>query len=126
MEFTLGIFDKDKNKAMVTDGTALKRAHPFFKLKQYYGKGTSCDLTNEPRAVFVEYECSNSQHTYIMGITETSTCTYKMSVATLLCKIKEFDYLKRKVQVMKIYVVFQQMNEMCIYICIFHTTFVYI
>ena len=97
MEFTLGIFDKDKNKAMVTDGTALKRAHPFFKLKQYYGKGTSCDLTNEPRAVFVEYECSNSQHTYIMGITETSTCTYKMSVATpLLCKIKEFDYLKKK------------------------------
>jgi hypothetical protein len=96
-EFTLGQFDKKKNKKMVMDGTALIKSHPYFKLKQYYGKGTSCDLTNEPRSVFVEYECSNSQHTYIMGITETSTCTYKMSVATpLLCKIKEFDYLKKK------------------------------
>ena len=97
MEFTLGKYDKQRNLNMASDGTAVAKVHPYSKFLQYYGKGTNCDLTKEPRVVNVEYECSNSQHTYIMGIVETSTCTYKMSVATpLLCKLKEFDYLKKK------------------------------
>ena len=97
MEFTLGKYDKPRNRNMASDGTAILKKHPYSKFLQYYGKGTKCDLTKEPRVVNVEYECSNSQHTYIMGIVETSTCTYKMSVATpLLCKLKEFDYLKKK------------------------------
>ena len=68
MEFTLGKYDKQRNLNMASDGTAVAKVHPYSKFLQYYGKGTNCDLTKEPRVVNVEYECSNSQHTYIMGI----------------------------------------------------------
>ena len=95
-EYMLGHFDSQVNQKLIREDVAVLSGPPQKRFKQVYNGGTKCDLTQKPRTVSVEFVCSDTETTYIMGIEEVSTCTYKMSVATpLLCEVPGFENINK-------------------------------
>ncbi|TPX35323.1 hypothetical protein SmJEL517_g02283 [Synchytrium microbalum] len=59
-------------------------------LRQHYGDGTMCDLTNQPRSVEVQFHCAQPTD-QIALIKETATCQYLLVVHTpRLCRDAAF------------------------------------
>ncbi|KAJ3273024.1 Protein OS-9, partial [Borealophlyctis nickersoniae] len=49
-------------------------------LRQYWGKGTICDMTGRPRVVEIQYHCCGDEH--ISSVREVAVCVYIMTVHT--------------------------------------------
>jgi hypothetical protein len=58
---------------------------------QWYGGGTVCDLTGQPRRTEVRYVCEPNKPEHVADVRETATCQYQALVATpRLCKHPAF------------------------------------
>jgi len=64
---------------------------PYFEI--VYDKGTTCDLTGNPRRCAVQYVCQPDGHGEVYEIKETSTCEYEVVILTsLLCPHPVYGY----------------------------------
>ncbi|CAH1449141.1 unnamed protein product [Lactuca virosa] len=97
-EFVLGEYDAEATAAYnrnLSDISTLKDPRSKDASQRYhahqYTNGTTCDLTNEPRATEVRFVCSEPR-AMISSITELSTCKYALTIhSPMLCKHQLFQ-----------------------------------
>ncbi|KAI8912139.1 hypothetical protein BC831DRAFT_491356 [Entophlyctis helioformis] len=60
-------------------------------LKEVWGGGAICDLTNAPRETTVEYHCAVGNEEYVSSLREVASCKYSVTVHTpRLCRDRLF------------------------------------
>ncbi|SAM05208.1 hypothetical protein [Absidia glauca] len=59
----------------------LRRVDGQHLLVQHWGNGSPCDITNQPRAIDVQFQCG-PENDRIAFIEEVSTCRYRMTIST--------------------------------------------
>eukprot|EP01102_Stenamoeba_stenopodia_P011979 TRINITY_DN3725_c0_g1_i1.p1 TRINITY_DN3725_c0_g1~~TRINITY_DN3725_c0_g1_i1.p1 ORF type:complete len:320 (-),score=70.02 TRINITY_DN3725_c0_g1_i1:16-975(-) len=71
---------------------------------EMYIDGTTCDLTNQPRTIEVQYFCTEGDKSFISEISEPSTCNYQLFVATpLLCRHPDYNSQSERVYPIECY-----------------------
>ncbi|OMJ14237.1 Protein OS-9-like protein [Smittium culicis] len=71
--------------------TSLKRINNKLYISQFWDDGTTCEVTNKPRVIEIQYQCGRVNEDIIYQVSEVSTCNYLIVIHTKkLCKHNNF------------------------------------